>query len=222
MKKSVFGLFIAALAFSTNVSAAILLDFEGIPNLTPVGNFYNGGAGPNFGITFSGGAIGLIDGDAPGGTGLFANEPSPDTVVVSVDGNEFGGGLALNYAGGFKNTLSFFYSSALVLTVSVWDGLNGTGTQLASLVLPAQHTANNCTGDPTGFFCNWTLASMAFSGTAQSAVFTTGSAISFALDNITLIPSAATQVPVPGSLLMLGTGLLAGAWVNRKSKPRIA
>lgn len=49
-------------------SADILLTFEGIPNATAPGNFYAGGAGGSFGITFSPNASTLIDSDA-GGTG---------------------------------------------------------------------------------------------------------------------------------------------------------
>jgi len=39
--------------------------------------------------------------------------------------------------------------------VNVYDGLNATGNLLASLNLSAQY-ANNCAGDPSGSFCNWT------------------------------------------------------------------
>ncbi len=215
MKKSAFGLVIAALAFSTNVHAAIILTFEGIPNETPVGNFYNGGAGPNYGISFSSGAVGSVDFDA-GGNGNFGNEPSPSTVLALRDSS-----MTLNYAGGFRTSLSFFYSSARPASVLIWDGLDGTGNLLASTSLVAQFEDNNCWGDPTGFYCNWTSVEMAFAGTARSVEFR-GSSRFFIVDDIRLVPSAATQVPLPASLLMLGTGLLAGAWVNRKSKPRLS
>ena len=44
----------------------ILLNFEGLQNHQQIGNFYNGGAGGNYGVTFSKAATALIDQDAGG------------------------------------------------------------------------------------------------------------------------------------------------------------
>jgi len=56
------------------------LDFEGIDNTAPVGNAYS-----SCGVTFSDDALSIIDADA-GGTGNFANEPSPNTVLLFLNG----------------------------------------------------------------------------------------------------------------------------------------
>src|SRR4051812_11391033 len=55
-------------------AAPVVLTFEGVGDLAGILNFYNGGAdsqghtGPNVGVSFGAGALGLIDQDA-GGTG---------------------------------------------------------------------------------------------------------------------------------------------------------
>ena len=63
-------------------SALIVLDFEGLSDLEPVEEFYNGGAGgfgsgpgPDFGISISSNALAVTDMDA-GGSGDFGGEPS--------------------------------------------------------------------------------------------------------------------------------------------------
>ena len=67
-------------------AAVVVLDFEGIGNGNPVGNFYNGGAGTNYGVQFSPATLALVDSDA-GGSGNFANEPSADTIMFFLDSN---------------------------------------------------------------------------------------------------------------------------------------
>lgn len=72
----------ALVAVMAPASAAItVLDFEGVGDNNAVGNFYNGGAGTNYGVSFSGPTLALIDLDA-GGSGNFASEPSPNTVML--------------------------------------------------------------------------------------------------------------------------------------------
>jgi len=73
-------------AFADNV----VLDFEGLKNLEQVKDFYNGGTGSegsqgkDYGISFSAPTLAIIDSDA-GGTGNFANEPSPNTIIFFLD-----------------------------------------------------------------------------------------------------------------------------------------
>jgi len=127
---------LACLLVASNASAFVL-DFEGVGNQVAINDFYNGGtdaaghSGVNYGIHFGTNTLGIIDGDA-GGTGNFANEPSPDTVMFFLVGT-----AVLNDAAGFDTGFSFFYSSATAATVKVYDGLNATGNLLASLVLSA-------------------------------------------------------------------------------------
>ncbi len=131
-----------AMAQGSASAAVIVLDFEGVPDLSSVGNFYNGGAGTNYGVSFSGATLGLVDADA-GGSGNFANEPSANTVMFFLNANN----AILNLAAGFDTGFSFFYSSSTAATVNVYDGVDGTGNLLGSLNLLAQGF-DSCSGDP--------------------------------------------------------------------------
>jgi hypothetical protein len=207
---------LAALGFSIAAQAAIVLDFEGLRDLEAVQEFYNGGtgslgsSGPNLGASFSPATLALIDADA-GGTGNFANEPSPNTVMFFLDAND----AILNYAAGFDTGFSFFYSSSTAASVTVWDGLGATGNVLASLSLTAQGF-DNCTGDPTGSFCNWTPVGVSFVGIAKSIDFG-GTANQTGFDDITFGSATPGGVPEPATMLLSGAALVA-LWATRRRK----
>ncbi len=213
MKHLKSALAVAALAVAVPASAAVVvLDFEGLGNLTPVGDYYNG-AGPaskNFGVSFSPDTLAIIDADA-GGTGNIANEPTPDTVMFFLNSNN----AILSNAAGFTTGFSFFYSSAQAASVTVYDGLNGTGNVLGSINLAAQFN-DGCTGDPTGQYCNWTAVGVAFAGTAKSIDFG-GTANRVAFDNITF-GSDVPVVPEPGTYVLMALGLAGLGLVARRRK----
>lgn len=205
----------ALLAVSGVASADVItLDFEGLKNGEAVQNFYNGGtgslgsSGTNYGVSFTSATLALIDSDAGGG-GNFANEPSASTIMFFL-------GAAtpiLNFAAGFDTGFSFFYTSATAATVTVWSGLDGTGDLLGSITVNAQFN-QGCSGDPSGAFCNWTAAGVAFSGVARSINFG-GTADQTGYDNITF-GSATPGVPEPGSLALAGLALLGLAASRRR------
>jgi hypothetical protein len=181
-----------------------VLNFVGLADETPIGNWYNGGGGPNYGIQFGADSLALIS-YADGGTGNFDGAPS-DTVAFFLSGP----GDVMDVAAGFTTGFSFYYSDQVGFTgsVSVYSGLDGTGSLLASLSLPS-------TPDP---YHVWVPIGVSFAGTAESAVFS-GAADYIGFDNITLGSATAGTVPDStgtGIYLLAGLGLAGAAWVSRK------
>ncbi|WP_253845079.1 PEP-CTERM sorting domain-containing protein [Microcystis aeruginosa] len=126
----------------------------------------------------------------------------------------------MNVAAGFNTGFSFYYSSSLAGSVTIFDGLNGTGTQLAQVNLGVNFQNNNCTGDPTGLFCNWDPIGVSFAGTAKSVLFG-GVANQVGFDSITLGSNTPgpVSVPEPSSLFgLLAVGFLG---VGSVLKPKL-
>lgn len=183
-------------------AATIVLGFEGLGNLESVGNFYSGGAGPNFGISFSPNALAIIDADA-GGSGNFGGEPSPSTVLFFLDGPA----AVMNVAAGFETGFSFFYSAINNPGfVNVYDGLNGAGNILATINLP--RTPFNGAPDPTGQFSPFVPIGVTFNGIARSIDFG-GTVNQIGFDDITLgSETPGTPIPTPALLPgLVGMGI---------------
>jgi hypothetical protein len=202
-------------------SGPVVLTFEGLGNHESINDYYNGGLGstgsgpgPNYGITFTSDSLAIISG-ASGGDGNFSGAPSGVTIAFFLDG----AGDTMNVAAGFDTGFSFFYSAiAFPGTVTVWDGLNGTGSLLATINLPVTPSggAPECT---YGAYCPWVPIGVAFAGTAHSVVFS-GTANYIGFDDITLGSDkpGGDQVPEPATMALLGTGLVGVAGKLRKKK----
>lgn len=204
-------LLLSILSISNPLSAAIILDFEGVGDQASINDFYNGGnsssgkRGRNYGVRFSSDAKAIVDSDVDFNfSGNVANEPSPSTVTVFREG----GPATLNVPSGFDNGFSFFYSNASPKhsSVNIYDGQHGTGSLLGSIKLK-KNFDHHCNGDPFGDYCRWDSAGVNFKGKARSVVF--NGPAEFALyDNITLGSAKPGQVPIPGALWLMGSGIL--------------
>jgi hypothetical protein len=200
-------LLLLALCACLTANAAVLT-FEGLGELEPVLNYYDGGLGgdgsgpgPDFDITFTSDALALIDADA-GGSGNIANEPSGQTVLFFLSGP----GAIMNVAAGFTTGFSFFYAAPFVPgAVTVWDDVNGTGNLLATI--PLATNGDTCGGDPSGQYNCWTPIGAAFAGTAKSVNFS-GTANFIVFDDVT-IGSSTPGVPEPAAFLIAGSGIFA-------------
>jgi len=193
------GLLSAAPAFS------VTLDFQGAGDYNFVENYYNGGtnsggaSGVNYGISFGPDVLAVTNDDF---FSYYSNAPTP-TVIGAVGSN-----AALNLATGFTGDVSFWYSSTAETTVSVFSGLNGGGSLLATFALGAN--AQAC--GPEVPYCNWEFTSQNIAGIGKSIQF--GSAASVAgFDNVTI-----NEVPLPAAawLMLSGLGGL-GVFSRRKN-----
>lgn len=189
-----------AVAGTANANV-VFLNFEGLADGEVIGNFYNGGAGGNLGVTFGTTALGLIDADA-GGTGNFENEPSADTIMYfPTTTNAY-----MDVAGGFTTAFSCFYTSFTSSgMIEVFDGPGGTGNSLGSVNL----TPLGSDGPADGDFDRWALVAVVFNGTAQSVVYS-GAANQMGFDNVTFGNRfGQPTVPLPTSVALSCAGLVA-------------
>jgi hypothetical protein len=208
----------AASLVATSASAQVqVLTFDGIAvgmAQTPIGNFYNGGGGPNFGIEFFGNALAL-NSQRPGcgGSGNFSQNPSGCGALFFLTSSSTG----MNRAAGFTTGFSLFYSAVNSAgSVQVWSGLNGTGTLLASLALPITPNGGTNTACNNLNFCPFQAVGVAFSGTAQSIVFA-GVANQIAFDDVTFgSVTPGEVVPEPSTYALMATGLIGLAAARRR------
>lgn len=157
--------------------ATIMIDFEGLQTYEEVNNFYNGGLGsfgsgpgPAWGIVFTG----TMTAEETHVDANFYNEPSFETVGFIIQGTwgtltEF----TLNKPDGFVGGFSFYYCSVPdgisppPATCSIYSGLDGTGTLLATISMPTTPTI----APFDKVYNHWELVGAPFVGTAQSAKF---------------------------------------------------
>lgn len=207
----------AAIALALpSVAVGQVLNFEGIvPSgsaFAPVGNWYNGGAGPNYGISFSANALAgcLKSTSGPpcinnGSRGGLGDPNSQNGALFFLTGPA----TYMSRSAGFTSGFSFFYTAlGSPGAFSVWSGMDGTGSLLATLTLPVTGNGSsvpNCLGTA---FCPFDPIGVNFAGTAESVSFA-GVANHIVFDDVTFGSSTpGTTVPEPASIALLGTGLV--------------
>jgi hypothetical protein len=223
-------------AFATNVTASgnsETLTFGGQVNATSINSFFNGGtdaygtaggAANDVGVTFSTPAeflnAGYNGSGFNGGTGKFENVPSAATGVLYFASVPTTTGAILDDAGGFSG-LSLNYSllnntASYGSTISLYSGLDGTGSLVGTLTLAAAGSTVACTSSRDEF-CTWSsTANQSLSGVAESAVFN-GDARTFTeFDAVTL---TAAPVPLPAAFLLMFSGVGGFAGFVRRRRP---
>lgn len=218
-----------ALAVPAANAAVIALDFEGIAPAYPflvypqVLNFYAGGvssagtAGTNHGVGFSTNALAiclnsLADTCSNGSRGGRGMPRSSQSALFFLDGSE----TFLNLPAGFTNAFSFNYVSRTQTgSASVFDGLDGSGNVLATVVL--EPNAKGCPDYAAGF-CPFQPIGGTFTGIGRSIGFG-GVANQIAFDDVTFGSRQPGPV-VPGPLAM-GGGLVAWSQ-SRRLRRRLA
>ncbi|WP_174512998.1 autotransporter domain-containing protein [Methylocella tundrae] len=160
------------------------MTFEGLKDGELVNAYYNGGSGSlgsqggpakNYGVAW----VGALAGFAPNGTfNNVANEPTSPTVMGFLSGPA----PVMNVANGFTKGFSFAYAAPFFTgSITVWSGLNGTGTELATLTLPTNGSNPNFSES----YSNWTPIGVGFSGIAESVTFG-GTANFIVFDDVTI------------------------------------
>jgi hypothetical protein len=214
---------VAMLALAAN-AGVVTLTFEGLQTGEEVLNYYNGGLGgsgsgpgPSYGITFGVDSLAIISA-ASGGGGNFDGNPSGDTILYFLSGS----GDLMDVAAGFNTGFSFYYSApSYAGSVTVYSGLDGTGSVLATLALPLTPDGHSYGAPCSGSYdyCPWVPVGVTFSGTAESVLFS-GSANYIGFDNVTLgasIPGGGST-PEPGAFSLLGLGLASLVMYARRKK----
>jgi hypothetical protein len=217
----------AVIASPPAEAVVVFLDFEGIQSSYPSANypqileFYNGGlssagtTGTNVGVSFGSNALAVClnsttDRCSNGSRGGLGLPTSQKGGLFFLEGKE----TFLNYPTGFDTGFSFNYVSLNFNgDVEVYDGLNGTGSLLATLNLTPN--AGSCV-DFGAEFCPFSAAGVTFAGTARSIAFG-GVANQIGFDDVTF----GSETPGPGPQGVPGPLGIAGAAIAFRQSRRL-
>lgn len=222
-------LVVGAVLLSTSAQAVpISLKFENIaphPNGNDVfiqgfydgGTSSNGSSGANLGVGFSSNALLiclnttsiLCSNTSRGGLGDPASQLGG---LFFLQGSE----TFMNVAAGFDTGFAFNYSAINQAgSVSAYDGLNGTGVLLGTLLLPTTPTGT-CGSFGAGF-CPFVETFLAFAGIAKSISFA-GVANQIVFDDVNFGRTTTSVVPIPAALPLLLTAFGGLAALRRRKR----
>jgi hypothetical protein len=234
MKKAILIAMVAAFfgAVSAKADGVVDLTFEGIAPYpqteVSINGFYDGGTsgigttGTNYGISFPENAL-MLCLNTPGtvcsntSRGGLGDPNSQQGALFFLEGSD----TYLDDPAGFTTGFSFNYTAfSEGGTISVWSGLDGTGTELGSLVLGT--TPSTCDFSLyDADFCPFVPEGLTFDGVAESIDFN-GVADQIVFDDVTFGSSTPGNpnptVPEPASLLLLSSGILSLGAFRRKSQ----
>jgi hypothetical protein len=208
-----------------SASAAVVLDFEGVNATYPSGfaqvsSFYNGGtssdgtSGTNYGIEFTSNARAIcLNTPGVGCSNTSRGGLAPGSELGALFWIDDASETYMNVAAGFDTGFSFYYTAPYYGgSVSVYDGLNGSGALLATLDLGL--TSSTCGSEYGAGYCPFVASGIAFAGIAKSVSFA-GTANYIVFDDVTF-GSITPGVPEPTTYALFGLGLAGLAYARRR------
>lgn len=187
---------------SGTVQECVVIDFEGIGNNTPIGTIPGTPQIPQ--IIFGSSWLGLIDADS-GGSGNFANEPSPNTIAYFLDMND----ISIGFDAGVQ-LVEFYYTAAarsLPVTISAFDEDGNLVDRATGNTIGTSYDGASCSGDPNGQFCLWDKVTLASTSNNIRLISIVGTVSNyFGIDNLRVCvgkcappsgePPASTRIPI--------------------------
>lgn len=171
-----------------------LIDFEGVGDREEVGTV----PGPSHETQFGFSWVGALDQDA-GGSGYFANEPSPDTATMPLSNQADINVAWSNFSGMLlPQSVQFRYSAGGITVGTMVQAYQWPGGALLDEVPVLNGAASGgagCSGDPMGNLCAWRTITFAADGNSIGNLYFSGWMVAFAMDDMVVCFDPEQAVP---------------------------